>query len=357
MFSELGWQGQAALAVAKTGEPFGAATDFDLPGVSENGLVEDWIEVRSWVFVETRYLPGGGDRIQGRTHFHDTRQTLTAVAERLRDRGCVRRIGIERGSLHVKVLDGLADAFPNAELVDVERPLDQLRYRKTPYEIASLRHAADAQWRVIGEVMSEVRVGITHRDIVHAIRERAHRIEGIDSVRFIGCYMGQRFSPAAWHYDAQAKAGDFITFDVGFSCRGYVSDSARTFVLGEPSEEQLRIEAIFKTAHDEALSLYRPGETIAAVFRRAIDVVRDLGLPHYERGHVGHGLGLSDYIEEWPWVNAENDMPFEPDTVFTLEIPYYAHVFGTYMDEDIIRITDSGHELLTTMSRGIHRVG
>ena len=79
--------------------------------------------------------------------------------------------------------------------------------------------------------------------------------------------------------------------------------------------------------------------------------MRRNGLPHYNRGHLGHGVGLSLAIEESPLISPNETHLLEPGMVLSLQMPYYGYGVGAISIEDMILITDDGHEVLSTLSR------
>ena len=80
--------------------------------------------------------------------------------------------------------------------------------------------------------------------------------------------------------------------------------------------------------------------------------MRSHGLPNYSRGHFGHSIGMDDQTEEPPFIGP-NDSVLEPGMVMCLELPYYPADVGGFNIEDMILVTESGHEVLTTLPRDL----
>jgi Xaa-Pro aminopeptidase len=79
---------------------------------------------------------------------------------------------------------------------------------------------------------------------------------------------------------------------------------------------------------------------VADVFHAAVNTVRQEGIPHYQRSHVGHGIGLDGY--DAPNIAPSNDDVFEEDMVICVETPYYEMGLGGLQVEDTMAVTRDG---------------
>jgi len=94
----------------------------------------------------------------------------------------------------------------------------------------------------------------------------------------------------------ELKEGEIVSIDVGSIYRGYYGDSARTYTVGEVSDEKLRLmevtEKCLRAGIDKARNGNKLGQISAAVQKMAessgFGVVRDL---------VGHGIGRAMHEE------------------------------------------------------------
>ena len=99
----------------------------------------------------------------------------------------------------------------------------------------------------------------------------------------------------------------------------------------------------------------KPGVPVSRLFDLAVRVTREHGLPHYQRHHVGHGIGLEPY--DPPTINATATTALEAGMVFCVETPYYEHGWGGVQVEDAVEITSSGARTLTRSSQDLAVVG
>ena len=100
-----------------------------------------------------------------------------------------------------------------------------------------------------------------------------------------------------------------------------------------------------QSAHARARELMRPGVKLSEIYRVATEEVRSHGFPNYSRGHFGHSIGLDSFVEEPPFISANEETQLQPGMVLCLETPYYAESLGSFQLEDMILITQDGCEV------------
>ncbi len=357
--TQSGFASVAMVVVPKKGDVFGICPDFERPAVESAGMIREWHDYPVWVYIDDQFAPGKKSKKDSeKEEFFTVGSSVGLLADRLRATGLDRsRIGVELMSIQAPVWEALQAAVPEAALVDGGRVFQRARSVKTDYEIGCLRHASEVQERVVFETMAGLQVGVTHAELMSRLRSRALAAEGIDSIRFMFVSAGPLFAPTISPYDVEIREGDLIKYDGALVTRGYGADAAWTFIAGEPSSDQRRVNHALLAAHAAALEVMGPGAVPRDVFDRAMEVARAEGLPDYVRGHVGHSVGLDHTIEEPPLLSAASEDPMEPGNVFCLELPYYAHGFGSIQNEDIVLITEDGRDLLTSRERKLHPIG
>lgn len=151
------------------------------------------------------------------------------------------------------------------------------------------------------------------------------------------------------------QSGEAIWFDVGGVVRGYWYDIARVFCVGEPSTKLASYYAAMLAGEQRAIAAARPGMTGGELFDLTVEAVRESGVPHYQRHHVGHGIGVEVYDDVL--ITPHNDDIIEEGTVVNIETPYYEFGFGAVHVEDPFVVSASGNRLLTTMPRTLGVVG
>jgi Xaa-Pro aminopeptidase len=84
--------------------------------------------------------------------------------------------------------------------------------------------------------------------------------------------------------------GEVVRFDIGSRYRFYLSDIARTFVMGQPNASQQRCWNAVLAGERAAMETMKPGVTAGEVFEAGVQAARAAGLPNFKRNHVGHGI-------------------------------------------------------------------
>jgi Xaa-Pro dipeptidase len=75
------------------------------------------------------------------------------------------RIGFEQDGLSAAHWDKIQRALPKLEMVNCSRMMDEVRWIKTPGEIAQQKRAADLLDGVLAEIFRTIRDGQTEREV------------------------------------------------------------------------------------------------------------------------------------------------------------------------------------------------
>lgn len=279
------------------------------------------------------------------------RQPLATPAEALKAairenqlEGC--RIGYDL--LAPAVLDDIVSTPGGPSMVPAGALLKEARLHKTDVEVELLRRSARITEDAIQAAVAIARVGATEREL--AVAFNRHLVEQgsepvIAFIRF-GVNGGVSQVPPS---DTALQRGDLVWFDVCGVYRGYYSDIARTFALGNPGARARDYYSALLKAEQAAIEAARPGARAAEVFETCVAAARANGIPHYQRHHVGHGIGLEVY--EAPLLAPGQELALFDGMVLNVESPYYEVGFGALHVEDPIRVGATGNEILTVTSR------
>ncbi|TFH06236.1 MAG: aminopeptidase P family protein, partial [Spirochaetales bacterium] len=157
--------------------------------------------------------------------------------------------------------------------------------------------------------------------------------------------------------DEGLRNGTTIFFDVGFVVDGYCSDWGRTVYFGSPSTNHTAAYSALQRAVTGTIGAIQVGRTrVCDLYPMLEERLDGDGYGDYLRARlpsksVGHQIGIE--VHESPWLEPQNTDLIVPGMVFCVEPKlwddgeYYMRV------EDMVLITDSGAEALTTFDRDL----
>ena len=192
----------------------------------------------------------------------------------------------------------LADALPGVDLSSSEPLLREVRGVKTSEELARLRVAIEGSGRLYARIRSELRVGMSEREIQDRMKQIAAELG-------FGVHLGDYGGPLVCinriglaHRapgDDRLEPGDLLILDHALEHLGYHSDLARTIYLpreGEtaPPEAERAAFASAKEAIEAAFAALRPGALGHEVDAAARAVHLRNGYPEISHA-TGHQIG------------------------------------------------------------------
>jgi Xaa-Pro aminopeptidase len=265
---------------------------------------------------------------------------------------------------------------PPSEIVDPGLILHEMRLRKSPAEVETMRVAA----RITGEAhllaMGRARPGM-HEYEVEALLLDTFRRRGSERPAY-GSIVGSGPNACVLHYrrnDRRIEAGDLLLIDAGCEYGLYASDVTRTFPVGRGfSREQRALYELVLEAQLEAIDRVRPETTLDQIHKASVEVIAKgllrLGLlsgelekiietEGYKRffmHRTSHWLGMDVHDVGAYFVDGKPRV-LEPAMVLTVEPGIYVapddvsvsaewRGIGIRIEDDVL-VTGSGREVLT----------
>jgi Xaa-Pro aminopeptidase len=280
----------------------------------------------------------------------------------LKDLGLAdKMLGIETGPdintyLGFDEYEALRKKLSDANIVSADKAIWDQRMIKTPFEQELIREGARRACECVRTAYETIRPGVNERDVHRAFWMKAAELDLIEAP-YHGtwlCFSSNKdevMGVDRWitgPVDRIIQEGDQGLCDCGPTYKGYQLDFQRTFYVGEPPEKMVRFHDVATEAHLETIATMKPGVRMCELFETSLEELRkrDYEMPHII-SFIGHQEGLANH--EPPWVTAEEKTPLQPGMVVAIEIGAFdpeREVFGG-MPEDIILITEEGHENLT----------
>lgn len=291
----------------------------------------------------------------------------------------VREKGVESVSVPPRGPVGTVDALRDRGVdvvVDGEDVLGEVRAVKTDEEIDAIREAQranEAAMRAAESLLAEAEIaGDGDGDDTVEPGTLLYRGEPLTSERVAeeievallrrGCALNETIvaggAQAADPHDRGSgplRANEPIIVDVFPRSKAtkYHADMTRTFCVGDPDPAAREWYDLTERALEAALDAVEPGATGAEVHAAACEVYEAAGEPTFrtdpetETGFIhstGHGIGLD--VHESPRLsNGAGEL--EPGHVVTVEPGLYDPAVGGVRLEDLVVVTEDGHENLT----------
>ena len=253
----------------------------------------------------------------------------------------------------------LVEGLPEAKLMDGSELIWELRMIKSPLEIEALRKACAATTSAFEKGFSALRPGMREKELAGIMfAEMARHTDERPG------FMMVRSGPRKYRmanvlaFDKPMRAGELVVVDSGAVYKGYWADFMRMSSIGEPTKEQRRFFDATLESQQAGVDKLAPGVTAHDIFSACNDVLVAHGLADYvtfER--LGHGVGLD--MHEPPSMARGSELVVQPGMVLTVEPVFWDRPdgkVGNFALEDVVVVTEEGHEVLSLFPKDLHIV-
>lgn len=245
---------------------------------------------------------------------------------------------------------------PSVNFVSADKVTVPCRQIKSAAELALIQRAMDMTLVVQEAAASILYEGISSKDVVTFI-DKAHKKVGASSSYFcIVLFAEASALPHGIKGWQELQINDMVLIDTGCKLMGYTSDITRSYVFGQPNEQQRQVWNIEKITQASVFNAAQISNSCEFVDQQArvklaehgFSSEYDLpGLPH----RTGHGIGID--IHEAPYLVGGDKTLLAPGMCFSNEpticIP---DEFGVRL-EDHFYISEQGPVWFTKPSLSI----
>ncbi len=241
------------------------------------------------------------------------------------------------------------------ELVPAGGLIEGLRFSKDPEELDKIRAAAKVADDALEDVLTRGLVGRTEKEVALDLEYTMRRL-GADGSSFppIIAAGAHGALPHAEPRDVPIPADTLVVIDWGAMKDGYASDCTRTFATGDLDPRDAEVYDVVLAAQEASLAAVEPGPTGKEVDAVARDIIDAAGhAEHFGHG-LGHGVGLE--IHEGPRLSKQGNDALTSGMVVTVEPGVYVPGAVGVRIEDLVIVTESGHEVVSSLPKELRTV-
>src|SRR3954471_22333662 len=242
------------------------------------------------------------------------------------------------------------------ELVPAGGAIATPRAVKDDDELEAIRAAARLADDALTEVLARGLVGRTEREVALDLEFTMRRM-GAQAASFPPIVAAGEHGalPHATPREVPIPAGTLVVVDWGAQLDGYASDCTRTYATGEIDPRDGQVYDLVLEAQEAALAAVRAGPTGKEVDAVARELITAAGHGEHFGHGLGHGVGME--VHEGPTLSQRaGDAPLAAGHVVTVEPGIYVPAAVGVRIEDLVVVTDDGHEVLTSLPKSLQTV-
>ena len=303
-------------------------------------------------YTDGRYTRQAADEVRGAKVVITRKAALSEAGERLA-RNQRRVVGFEGEHLAFSAVKRLGSALRGkVRLKPVAGLVERLRVEKDSEELGRIRASARLAANLLPSAVGAIKPGTPESSVAGDMELEARR-GGAEGMSF-DTIVAAGLRSALPHGRASSQpipASGFIILDWGVILSGYCSDLTRTLHIGPVSAEHRRMYQAVSDAQQAAIEAVKPGVAAGKVDQAGRKVLEKAGYGRYFTHSTGHGVGIE--IHEAPRLAKGVKDRLCPGMVITIEPGIYIPDEGGVRIEDMVLVTESGHEVLTSASRDL----
>jgi methionyl aminopeptidase len=174
---------------------------------------------------------------------------------------------------------------------------------KSPAEIQLMRESGRVTGAILRDLTKFVEPGVSTKDIADYVEKTilangmTPTFKGYNGYPAAACVsVNEEVIHGIPRKSRLLRSGDVVSVDIGATWKGYVSDAARTYAVGEVSDEASRLIAAVEAAFFEGVRFCRVGCRLSDVSHAIQSKVESEGFS-VVRDFVGHGVGRDMHEE------------------------------------------------------------
>lgn len=245
----------------------------------------------------------------------------------------------------VVIMEGIKDAFPEAEIVRADHIMVELRRIKTVNEINCLREGYRIAELASQQVIKEIKPGMTELQMVgvaqRVIYEHGAEYEGLPMYVFSEASTRHAISRSSYR---KFEKGDIVQLNLSAKIDGYSAAIGYPVVLGKLEGKRRDVVMFGLEAHNWTEKQVKAGVPAAEIASNFYKYYVDNGYKdNFVYGPL-HGTGMIEV--EAPWVETSSNYNLQPNMTFQIDTFISTDTFGVRWEKGIA-VTETGCDVLS----------
>ncbi|MBQ6631681.1 MAG: aminopeptidase P family protein [Romboutsia sp.] len=284
--------------------------------------------------------------------FDDTKDAVKIISEYIEKE---KTVGVDK-NWPARFLLRLMDLNPNSKYVNSSFIVDTLRMCKDEEEKDLMRNASRINDLAMDKLQKLLTKELSEKEMAQNLASIYEEL-GADGFSFhpIIAYGENGADPHAHCGKAKPKEGDCVILDIGCVKDNYCSDMTRTVFYKKAPQKAQEIFNIVLEANKRAISMIKPGVRFCDIDNAAREYITEKGYGKYFTHRTGHSIGIETH--DMGDVSSINTDTLKPGMIFSVEPGIYLPgEFGVRI-EDLVLVTEDGHEILNNHTKELNIIG
>jgi Xaa-Pro aminopeptidase len=293
------------------------------------------------VFVLKEYREGADPaypELQADT-YHDVFKAIGVAGKKL-------RIGVASYlDTSVVIMQGIRDAFPEAEIVRADKIMVELRSIKSVNEINCLKEGYRIAELASQQVIKEIKPGMTELQMVgvaqRVVYENGAEYEGLPMYVFSEASTRHAISRSSYRV---FRKGDIVQLNLSAKIDGYSAAIGYPVILGKLEGKRRDVVLFGREAHFWTQKQVKAGVPASDIAKKFYQYYCENGFKdNFVYGPL-HGTGMIEV--EAPWVETSSDYLLQPNMTYQIDTFISTEKFGVRWEKGIA-VTEGGCEVLS----------
>lgn len=273
--------------------------------------------------------------------FNDTNDGVKIISDYI-DK--VQPLGVDK-NWPARFLLRLMELKGDSNFINGSIIIDTCRMCKDEDEKDLMRTSSNLNDMAMAKIQSYIKNELTEKEMASKLSEIYEELDA-DGFSFspIIAYGANGADPHHGNDNSKVKPGDSIIIDMGCVKDSYCSDMTRTVFYKYVPEKSKEVFETVLEANKRAIALVKPGVRFCDIDKAARDYIESKGYGKYFTHRTGHSIGLE--VHDLGDVSSINTDTVRPGMIFSVEPGIYIPGEVGVRIEDLVLVTEDGHEVL-----------